>query len=269
MIREVLKRHYNIYCVNLKERTDRYESACNEFKKIGIYDQVTFYQPEKSIKGGVYGSFESTLWCLRDSLNRDPNKLIITFEDDIHFGEGFIESLNSLLDQDLTFFENYSKWDTIRLGYWKGIFMEKLGTTPFYRGNCRGAHIVIWSPIFAYKILINKMPIEKRGIIDWYNAEVSGRHYLIYKALCFQNCGLSSNVLWPFITIQNSFKINPIQFQLKYQRRTHLAWKWLGWWLPLKIRGYVQMLFVMDWEELISMCLNGKSHYVFENKCLL
>lgn len=269
MICEVLERNYNIYCINLKERKDRYESACNEFKKIGIYDQVTFYQPEKSNKGGAYGLTESMLWCLNDSLHRDPNKLIITFEDDIHFGEGFIEYINSLFEYDLTFFENYDKWDTIRFGYWKGIFMEKLTGTPFYRGNCRAAHIVIWSPIFAYKILIDKTPIEKKGIIDWHIAEITGRHYLIYKTLCFQNNGLSTNILWQYSTIQKYFQENTIQFQLKYQRRTDWAWKWLGWWLPLKIRGYVQMLFVMDWEELISMCLNGKSHYVFENKCLL
>ena len=193
----------------------------------------------------------------------------MTFEDDIHFADGFINSIHGLFEYNLTFFEDYNKWDTIRFGYWKGIFMEKLDGTQFYRGNCRAAHIVIWSPIFAYKILIQKIPIERRGIIDWHITEISGRHYLIDKPLCFQKCGLSSNISWQFSTIQNKYIVNPIQFQLKYEQRTHWAWKWIGRWLPMKIRGYVQMLFVMDWEELIDMLLKEKSHYVFENKCIL
>jgi hypothetical protein len=269
MIRDILELNYNIYCINLKERKDRYESACNEFKKIGILDLVKFHQPEKSSKGGSYGLTESILWCLQDALKRDPNKLIMTFEDDIHFSEEFLKSIYTLFEQNLTFFEDYSKWDTIRLGYWKGIFMEKLPGTPFYRGNCRATHIVIWSPNFAYKVLIKKISIERRGIIDWHIAEITGRHYLIDKPLCFQNCGLSSNISWQFSTIQKKYIVNPIQFQLKYEKRTIWTWKWVGRWLPMKIRGYVQILFVMDWEELIAMLLKGKTDYVFENKCLL
>jgi hypothetical protein len=269
MLSGILKNNYNIYCICLKERDDRYESACNEFRKIGILDQVIFHRPERHIKGGVYGSFESTLWCLRDALKRDPNKLIMTFEDDIHFADGFINSIHALFEYNLTFFEDYNKWDTIRLGYWKGIFIEKIGKTPLYRGNCRAIHAIIWSPIFANKLLSNKQPIEHKGILDWYISKYSGRHYLLENSLCYQKPGLDSDIIWNIKVTQLNFQNNPIIFQSRYQQRTQWAWKWIGRWLPMKIRGYVQMLFVMDWEELIDMLLKEKSHYVFENKCIL
>jgi hypothetical protein len=263
---EVLKNNCNIYCICLQERPDRYKHACLEFDKVGIREYVHFHRPTRHEKGGIYGNFESMLWCLNNSLQRDPMKLVVIFEDDVCFSVNNFKSFNF----DSIFLKFIHEWDTIRLGYWKGVFIEHLNNTSFYRGNCRGAHAVIWSPIFAQKVLKHNITIEKRGVIDWYLSEISGRHYLIHKALCFQRPGMTTDVIWPFTNIQNNFQENPIQFQLKYQQRTHNAWNIIGRYIPNNtLCGLFQIGIILDWTELWNMIRTLKCFFIFKNKSLL
>ena len=145
LLYELLDTHFQIYCVCLKERDDRYVLACAEFMKIGIFDKVYFYRPERDPIGNILGS---TLWCLNHSLLRDPSKNILIFEDDVCFPDkGFMQIH---FNEWFKYFQ--TEWDTIRLGYWKGVFMENLDGV-FYRGNCRAGHAIIYSPWFAKKLL--------------------------------------------------------------------------------------------------------------------
>ena len=266
LIIEAIQKYCNIYCICLKERNDRYENVSKEFNKIGIRELVYFHRPTHHEKGGIYGNFESMLWCINHSLNLDSSKLILIFEDDVCF------SVNRFLQVELpnSFIDNIETWDTIRLGYWKGIFIEKLYNTDFYRGNCRGAHATIWSPIFARRVLNHNITIEHRGIIDWYLAETSGRHYLLHKAICFQTPGLATDVIWPFKNIQCDFLKNPIQFQLKYQQRTNNAWDYIGRYISNHfLAGIFQIGMVMDCYEIWDMIRTMKCYYIFNNKSLL
>lgn len=267
---EAIKEYCNIYCICLEECNDRYDSACKEFTKIGLNNFVHFHRPKRHIKGGIYGNFESMLWCLNDSLKKDPTKLILIFEDDICFSGNRLYRLSF----PSIFINNLEDWDTIRLGYWKGVFIESLYEdiikTAFYRGNCRGAHAIIWSPIFAKKVINHNITIEERGIIDWYLAEYSGRHYLLDKGICYQKPGFMSNTIWPYQKIQNNFLENPIKFQIKYQERTYNAWKLLGRFISNHfLCGLFQLGIVMDIHEIIGMISKMKCYYIFKNKCLL
>ena len=268
---EAIKQYCNIYCICLEERNDRYECVYEEFNKIGIHNLVYFHRPKRHEKGGVYGNFESILWWINHSLTLDPSKLILIFEDDVCF------SVNrfSQIQFPNNFIGNTDKWDTIRLGYWKGIFIEKLyednsKKTNFYRGNCRATHAIIWSPVFAKKVLNQNISIEKRGIIDWYLSEISGRHYLLNNAVCFQRPGMTTDVVWPFKDVQDNFQKNPIQFQLKYQERTHNAWNCIGRFISNNfLCGLFQIGIVMDWVDIWRIIRNMKTYIIFKNKCLL
>ena len=272
LLLEVLQQFCNIYCICLAERNDRYDSACAEFKKVDLFNYVHFHRPVRHPKGGIYGNFESMLWCINHSLGLNNKKMIMIFEDDVCF------SVNMFLNCTLppTFIENINSWDTIRLGYWKGIFINLMqesysdDSCGLYRGNCRGAHAVLWSPLFAEKVLHQNISIGQRGIIDWYLSEVSGRHYLFQQALCYQRPGMTTDVEWPFEKIQNNFLLNPIQFQIKYQKRTYMAWNLIGRLIyNVRLSGLLQSVIVMDWAEIWRMICKRRAYYVFENKCLL
>jgi len=265
---DIIKQQCNIYCICLQERSDRYNSACKEFESVGLGDSVYFHRPKLCEKGGAYGLFESVYWCLNHSLMNNPNKMILIFEDDIGFNVDQFKTI-----QFPEFFHNsnnFNEWDTIRLGYWKGIFIEHLINTDFYRGSCHATHAVIWSPLFAKKCLEDKTPFEKRDIFDWYIIKVSGRHYLIKNSSCNQKSGLGTNIIWPSVDIQNRFQLNPTEYQLKYQRRTHIAWNLIGRFIPYNnISGILQMLVVIDFGDILNKIWRCKSFYVFKNICLL
>ena len=70
--------------------------------------------------------------------------------------------------------------------------------------------------------------------------------------------------------VQNNFQKNPIQFQLKYQERTHFAWNYIGRFISNNfLSGLFQIGIVMDLYELLNMIRTMKCYYIFKNKCLL
>jgi len=90
-----------IYCINLKERNDRYEYMNELFRKNNL--KVTFYRPERNTESGAVGCRESHLAVLKEAKKRGlPNVLI--FEDDI-----------DILD-DIRFSTIPNKWDMFYLG---------------------------------------------------------------------------------------------------------------------------------------------------------
>ena len=76
---------YPMYCINLKERTDRKEDVKRQFKKINIEpNDVIFLDFYKHKKGGIYGCYDSHMKVWNDFYNNHTDKeLCIVFEDDI------------------------------------------------------------------------------------------------------------------------------------------------------------------------------------------
>ena len=107
---DFLDNNCEVWCINLKHRTDRFKNVCNEFKKINLLDKVNFYHPEldKSKLIGV-GCWESHVYCMKQALKNNKNLLI--FEDDVIFDN--ID--NNILNNIKNVYEN-EKWDIFRLG---------------------------------------------------------------------------------------------------------------------------------------------------------
>ena len=113
------KTFQNIYCLNLKERDDKYEQMKEVLMKENL--KVNFYRVNKHEQGGKVGCLTSHLEILKEAKKRGlPNVLIL--EDDIEFVRNI---------RDITLPET---WDMFYLG---GNFLDVLEDTsiekPFYK----------------------------------------------------------------------------------------------------------------------------------------
>jgi len=90
---------YPVYCINLKERTDRKESAQNQFKQINIEpNNVIFLDFFKHKNGGLYGCYDSHMKVWNDFYqNHKDKKLCIIFEDDFEVTENSIYYLKKAI----------------------------------------------------------------------------------------------------------------------------------------------------------------------------
>ena len=90
-----------IYCINLPERTDRFEHMSSLFLQQNL--KVNFYHPERHPTNGAIGCRQSHLALLKEAKKRNIPSILI-FEDDIDF-------LNSIRDTILP-----KEWDMFYLG---------------------------------------------------------------------------------------------------------------------------------------------------------
>jgi GR25 family glycosyltransferase involved in LPS biosynthesis len=84
--------NYPIYCINLKERTDRKKYTQKEFRKIDIEpSDVIFLNFYRHKKGGIYGCYDSHMKVWNDFYkNHSDKELCIVFEDDFEVTENSI-----------------------------------------------------------------------------------------------------------------------------------------------------------------------------------
>lgn len=72
-----------IYCINLDERTDRWEHSKSEFEKVGILDKVKRFSAIKDNDGRV-GIIKSNLAIVKIAKEKGL-KNVLVFEDDVKF----------------------------------------------------------------------------------------------------------------------------------------------------------------------------------------
>jgi GR25 family glycosyltransferase involved in LPS biosynthesis len=73
-----------VYCISLKERTDRREAARREFARVGLLDRVEFVIVDRHPTDSEQGIFESHMSCVRAGLDAGAQRILI-FEDDVVF----------------------------------------------------------------------------------------------------------------------------------------------------------------------------------------
>jgi GR25 family glycosyltransferase involved in LPS biosynthesis len=72
-----------IYCINLDERTDRWEHAQKEFEKAGILDRVQRFSAIRDVDGRI-GVIKSNLAIIKIAKEKKLKNVLI-FEDDVEF----------------------------------------------------------------------------------------------------------------------------------------------------------------------------------------
>jgi GR25 family glycosyltransferase involved in LPS biosynthesis len=100
-----------LYCVSLREREDRRNSALEEFSKAGLADRVEFVLGERHPSDMEQGVYESHMICLRKGLEAGARNIVI-FEDDVEFDRFDPERLRSCTD----FLRKQPEWKVLLIG---------------------------------------------------------------------------------------------------------------------------------------------------------
>ncbi len=100
-----------LYCVSLREREDRRNSALEEFSKAGLADRVEFVLGERHPSNMEQGVYESHMICLRKGLEAGARNIVI-FEDDVEFDRFDPERLRSCTD----FLRQQPEWKVLLIG---------------------------------------------------------------------------------------------------------------------------------------------------------
>lgn len=95
-----------IYCINLKNRPDKWSNAEKEFEKIGIKGKVVRFDAIEVKENGHIGCMLSHRAIIKMSQEKKL-KNVLVFEDDIVF-TGTMEDLNDFLG-----FSNKNNWDLL------------------------------------------------------------------------------------------------------------------------------------------------------------
>ena len=102
-----------VFCVSVRERTDRRTEARKQFAAVGLIDRVEFYIVEKDknpedIERGIY---ESHIICIQKGLDAGARHILI-FEDDIIFDRLDPEKLKACT----RFLQSRKEWKILLLG---------------------------------------------------------------------------------------------------------------------------------------------------------
>ncbi len=99
-----------IYCINLDERTDRWEHAQKEFEKAGILDRVQRFSAIRDVDGRI-GVIKSNLAIIKIAKEKKLKNVLI-FEDDVEF---IIDDPQTELQKSINQAQGI-KWDLFYLG---------------------------------------------------------------------------------------------------------------------------------------------------------
>lgn len=130
-----------IYCINLDERTDRWEHAKNEFSKLGILDKIERFSAIKHEDGRI-GIIKSNLEILKIAKHNNYDNVLI-FEDDVQFINNTIENLNKAIN-DLRKIKN---WSLFYLGANTHIPLNKMTDNLYILKYAYAAHSFCYNKI--------------------------------------------------------------------------------------------------------------------------
>ncbi len=100
-----------LYCISLRSRDDRRQSALNEFAKVGLADRVEFIIVDRVSDDFEREVYESHMLCLQKGLAAGANHIVI-FEDDVEFDRFDSKRLKKCTE----FLKQHSGWKVFLLG---------------------------------------------------------------------------------------------------------------------------------------------------------
>ncbi|MCG8553276.1 MAG: glycosyltransferase family 25 protein [Desulfobacterales bacterium] len=86
-----------LYCISLRDRTDRRERARAEFSRLGIDKRLAFVLVDKDTDDPCRGIFASHLLCMEKAIEADAKQWVV-FEDDVVFRRYTPEILKSAVE---------------------------------------------------------------------------------------------------------------------------------------------------------------------------
>jgi GR25 family glycosyltransferase involved in LPS biosynthesis len=195
-----------IYCINLKHRTDRWESCLSQFSLLGIADKINKREgilcahPKLSHRQNAQiGCALSHYYILKEAQKNNYSNVLV-LEDDFLFLD-FGESLNNKINKSTS--ELPANWDLFYFGafFVKGYDyapVEKYSQNLIKAKTCFCTHAIAYSKNAINKIL-NDLNLEKEldvinfikeyEAIDWYlarNFQENNHCFAAKDLLCVQ-----------------------------------------------------------------------------------
>lgn len=106
----ILEHFDKVYCINLEERTDRWEQAQIEFSKIGIQDQVERWPGIKHTDGNLGCTLSHK--TLIEHCKKEGYNNVLVFEDDVLF----VETDTDKLEEAFNELKELDNWDLFYIG---------------------------------------------------------------------------------------------------------------------------------------------------------
>jgi GR25 family glycosyltransferase involved in LPS biosynthesis len=172
-----------ILCINLDDRTDRWNAIQEQFRQVGILERAERF-PARKGDDGLCGCVRSHVGACKLALQRGWKRPLI-FEDDAMFLEGCHEGL-ARATKDL----ESREWDMFFLGIFGGVFEHETDDLTRVRGDGRGSHAYCINPrlfqdLFDYYPTIDTQCTSRLGrpvAIDVYYADQPQRWGVCYAA---------------------------------------------------------------------------------------
>lgn len=182
-----------IYCVSLREREDRRQSAIKEFSKVGLADRVEFVLGERHPSDMEEGVYDSHMLCLRKGLEAGAKNIVI-FEDDVEFDRFDPERLRRCTK----FLKQHSGWKVLLLG---ALIRSSRKTTEPYARKVRYQSL-------THAYALNRHYAETLAYEPWTGIvndtlfrPLTDDVYAIYPMCAFQKNLTSDNYKYPGLII--------------------------------------------------------------------
>ena len=182
----IWKRIDRIFCISLADRRDRQARARQEFIRVGLKDQVTFFLAERHPVDCEQGILESHQACLKMGLDSGAETMLV-FEDDVVFAN--LDSRR--LEAGICGFMNHREWLIMHLGC--------------LAAGSRATHLPAIRRI-RYRCLTHACLIRRelaRRVVDapWAGVPYDGllrrltdAHVVLYPSVAFQSNSPSDNL---------------------------------------------------------------------------
>lgn len=182
-----------LYCVSLRERDDRRQSAQKEFAKAGLRDKVEFVIVDRLSDDFEKEVYESHMICLRRGLESGA-KNIVVFEDDVEFDGFDSERLMGCVD----FLRQNPGWKVLLLGAL--IRSSQKTTHPFVQKVRYQSLTHAYALNRHYAATLAYVPWS--GIVnDTLFRPLTDDVYAIYPMCAFQKNFTSDNYKYPWLVI--------------------------------------------------------------------
>ena len=174
-----------IYCITLKDRSDRQATATAQFGRVDLDGRVDFFRARRHPENCEQGIFESHLACLSLGLEAGARHILI-FEDDVIFGSIDYRRLQAGID----FFMQQSDQTIFFLGCLIG------GSQPTHIPAVRKIRYRCLSHAYLVKAAMARRIVESswQGIAyDAFLRDCTRHHFALYPSIAFQSNSPTDN----------------------------------------------------------------------------
>jgi hypothetical protein len=192
-----------VYCISLRHRDDRAESAAAEFHRVGLCRQVIFYRPEKHEGSAVAGIWNSHRHVVRRAAKQGHRRVLV-FEDDVLISRRLRPETLRRIAAAIEGLP--ADWTLFFLGHWP-LWAYPVGSRLLRVGSAC-AHAYVGSP----------------RLMDWFES-TSSRKSLGYARLAGKGvdaayAALPGAYAWfPMIAIQSASRSDHISWEAGRERR--------------------------------------------------